>query len=79
MMSISKSMMYMQMLRESDAKDEKKNIKGSEAAKENASFECPFFEKRISDAARRINCRPALMSLTELNEVNKRSGFKNTR
>ena len=28
-------MMYMQMLSESDAKDEKKNIKGRDAAKEN--------------------------------------------
>ena len=71
--------MYMQMLKERDAKDEKKNIKGSDAAKENASFECPFFEKRISEAARRIICKPAFKSLTELNEVNKRSGFKTTR
>ena len=37
--SISISMMYMQMLSESEAKDEKKNIKGRDAAKENASFD----------------------------------------
>ena len=69
----------MQTLKESDAKDEKKNIKGRDAAKENASFECPFLEKRINEAARRIICRPAFKSLTELSEVNKRSGFKITR
>ena len=77
--SISKSIMYMQILNESDAKDEKKNIKGREAAKENASFECPFLEKRIKETARRINCRPAFKSLTELSEVNKRMGFKTVR
>ena len=37
--SISISMMYIQILKERDAKDEKKNIKGRDAAKENASFD----------------------------------------